>query len=250
MSTDVLEKVVDQYTRESGVRTLDKMISKMIRNVAKSIAMDEQFENSPTSNTIEKVLGAPKFDRDRFTNNSVAGVVTGLAWTSVGGDLLHIEALKLPGKGRMKTTGKLGDVMKESIDAANSYVRSISKDVGIKPPIFDKTDIHVHVPEGATPKDGPSAGIGMVTSIVSSLTNIPVKKEVAMTGEVTITGQVLPIGGLKEKSTAAHRAGLKHIIAPFLNEKDLEEIPSQVKKDLKITFVKDVGDVIKLALGD
>ena len=164
--------------------------------------------------------------------------------------MLHIEALKLPGKGRMKTTGKLGDVMKESIDAANSYVRSISKDVGIKPPIFDKTDIHVHVPEGATPKDGPSAGLAMVTSIVSVLTSIPVRKDLAMTGEVTLRGNALPIGGLKEKLLAALRGGIKTVLIPEENEKDLAEIPDNVKSSLEIIAVKNVSEVLKIALTD
>jgi ATP-dependent Lon protease len=174
--------------------------------------------------------------------------VTGLAWTSVGGDLLSIEALKLPGKGRMKTTGKLGEVMKESIDAASSFVRSISPEIGVKPPLFEKVDIHVHVPEGATPKDGPSAGVAMVTSIVSVLTGIAVKKDIAMTGEVTLRGNVLPIGGLKEKLLAALRGGIKTVLIPAENEKDLAEIPDNVKQGLKIIPVAHVRDVLKQAL--
>jgi ATP-dependent Lon protease len=171
-----------------------------------------------------------------------------LAWTSVGGDLLSIEALRLPGKGRMKTTGKLGDVMKESIDAAASYVRSISPSIGVKPPRFDRMDIHVHVPEGATPKDGPSAGVGMVTSIVSVLTQIPVRKDIAMTGEVTLRGHVLPIGGLKEKLLAALRGGITTVLIPKENEKDLAEIPDNVKQGLNIIPVETVDEVIRLAL--
>ncbi|MEM9344509.1 MAG: S16 family serine protease, partial [Pseudomonadota bacterium] len=176
------------------------------------------------------------------------GVVTGLAWTSVGGDLLSIEALKLPGKGRMKTTGKLGDVMKESIDAAASFVRSIAPEIGVKPPKFDTLDIHVHVPEGATPKDGPSAGVGMVTSIVSVLTGIPVKKDIAMTGEVTLRGNVLAIGGLKEKLLAALRGGVKTVLIPEENAKDLPEIPDNVKDGLNIIPVAHVSEVLKHAL--
>jgi ATP-dependent Lon protease len=174
--------------------------------------------------------------------------VTGLAYTSVGGELLNIEALRLPGKGRMKTTGKLGDVMKESIDAASSYVRSVAPELGIKPPKFEKWDIHVHVPEGATPKDGPSAGLAMVTSIVSVLTGIPIRKDIAMTGEVTLRGNALPIGGLKEKLLAALRGGIKTVIIPRENEKDLAEIPDNVKEGLKIIPVDHVRDVLKLAL--
>jgi ATP-dependent Lon protease len=175
-------------------------------------------------------------------------IVTGLAWTSVGGELLHIEALKLPGKGRMKTTVKLGDVMKDRIDAATSYVRSISKDVGIKPPIFDKTDIHVHLPEGATPKDGPSAGIAMCTALVSCLTDNPVHANVAMTGEITLRGFVLPIGGLKEKLLAAHRGGIKTVLIPYENKRDLEDIPENVIRFLDIHPVKRIDEVLSLAL--
>jgi ATP-dependent Lon protease len=176
------------------------------------------------------------------------GVVTGLAYTSVGGELLNIEALRLPGKGRMKTTGTLGDVMKESIDAASSYVRSIAPKIGVKPPRFEKWDIHVHVPEGATPKDGPSAGLAMVTSIVSVLTGIPVRKDIAMTGEVTLRGNALPIGGLKEKLLAALRGGITTVLIPRDNEKDLAEIPDNVKEGLEIIPVDHVRDVLKIAL--
>jgi ATP-dependent Lon protease len=176
------------------------------------------------------------------------GVVTGLAYTSVGGELLHIEALRLPGKGRMKTTGKLGDVMKESIDAASSYVRSISPQIGVKPPQFDRFDIHVHVPDGATPKDGPSAGLAMVTSIVSVLTQIPVRKDIAMTGEVSLRGNAMPIGGLKEKLLAALRGGIKTVLIPKENEKDLPEIPDNVKAGLEIIPVEHVSEVLKHVL--
>ena len=189
-----------------------------------------------------------KFRYGLAEQNDQVGVVTGLAWTSVGGDLLSIEALKLPGKGRMKTTGTLGDVMKESIDAASSYVRSISPEIGVKPTNFDKLDIHVHVPEGATPKDGPSAGLAMVTSIVSVLTGIPVHKDIAMTGEVTLRGNALPIGGLKEKLLAALRGGIKTVLIPHENEKDLAEIPDNVKEGLKIIPVTHVSEVIENAL--
>ena len=176
------------------------------------------------------------------------GIVTGLAWTEFGGEILKIETVNMPGKGRMQITGKLGDVMQESVKAAKSYVRSKSLDFGIIPPTFEKKDFHIHVPEGATPKDGPSAGIAMVTSIVSSIKKIPVRRDLAMTGEVTITGQVLPIGGLKEKLLAAHRAGIKEVLIPKENEKDLADIPKKVKEDIKITSVELVDDVLKIAL--
>jgi ATP-dependent Lon protease len=190
----------------------------------------------------------PKYKHGLAEKEDQVGVVTGLAYTSVGGELLSIEALRLPGKGRMKTTGKLGDVMKESIDAAASYVRSVSPKIGVKPTSFDKIDIHVHVPEGATPKDGPSAGLAMVTSIVSVLTGIAVKKDIAMTGEVTLRGNALPIGGLKEKLLAALRGGIKTVLIPQENEKDLPEIPDNVKEGMTIIPVSHVSEVLKHAL--
>jgi ATP-dependent Lon protease len=201
-----------------------------------------------TPENLDEFLGVRKFKFGLAEESDQVGVVTGLAYTSVGGELLNIEALRLPGKGRMKTTGKLGDVMKESIDAASSYVRSVAPELGIKPPRFEKWDIHVHVPEGATPKDGPSAGLAMVTSIVSVLTGIPVRKDIAMTGEVTLRGNALPIGGLKEKLLAALRGGIKTVLIPQENEKDLAEIPDNVKQGLKIIPVDHVRDVLKLAL--
>jgi ATP-dependent Lon protease len=194
------------------------------------------------------MLGVRRFKYGLAEQEDQIGVVTGLAWTSVGGDLLSIEALRLPGKGRMKTTGKLGDVMKESIDAASSYVRSIAPRIGVKPPRLDHWDIHVHVPEGATPKDGPSAGVAMVTSIVSVLTQTPVRKDIAMTGEVTLRGNVLPIGGLKEKLLAALRGGITTVLIPQDNEKDLPEIPDNVKEGLTIIPVSHVSEVLKHAL--
>jgi ATP-dependent Lon protease len=193
-------------------------------------------------------LGVPKYRYGLAEKEDQIGVVTGLAYTSVGGELLQIEALNLPGKGRMKTTGKLGDVMKESIDAASSYVRSISPKIGVKPTKFDKIDIHVHVPDGATPKDGPSAGLAMVTSIVSVLTGIPVRKDIAMTGEVSLRGNAMPIGGLKEKLLAALRGGIKTVLIPEENEKDLPDIPDNVKAGLEIIPVSHVSEVLKHAL--
>ena len=201
-----------------------------------------------TPETLEEFLGVKRFRYGLAEAEDQVGVVTGLAWTSVGGELLSIEALKLPGKGRMKTTGKLGDVMKESIEAAASFVRSISPEIGVKPPKFETIDIHVHVPEGATPKDGPSAGIAMVTSIVSVLTGIPVRRDIAMTGEVTLRGNVLPIGGLKEKLLAALRGGIKTVLIPEENAKDLTEIPENVKAGLNIIPVSNVREVLRIAL--
>ena len=199
---------------------------------------------------ISDLLGVKKFKYGLAEKSNQIGVATGLAWTEVGGDLLSIEAIKLPGKGRMKSTGKLGDVMKESIDAASSFVRSRSPSFGIIPTLFDKYDIHVHVPEGATPKDGPSAGIAMVTSIVSMLTETPIRRDVAMTGEVTLRGNVLPIGGLKEKLLAALRGGIKTVIIPDENVKDLAEIPDNVKNDLEIIPVTTVSEVLQVALSE
>ena len=211
--------------------------------------MTEKQKNIEIKNSnIDSYLGVKKFKYGEIEDNDKVGVVTGLAWTEVGGELLSIETLVMPGKGRLELTGKLGDVMKESMKAAKSFVRSNCLDFGIIPPTFDKKDIHIHVPEGATPKDGPYAGIGMVTSIVSALTGVSIKKDVAMTGEVTLRGRVLPIGGLKEKLLAALRGGIKTAIIPDENEKDLIDIPQNVKDGLKIITVKNVEEVLKIAL--
>ena len=193
-------------------------------------------------------MGIQKFKFGELENKDKIGVVTGLAWTEYGGEILKIETVTMPGKGRMQITGKLGDVMQESVKAAKSFIRSKSLEYGIIPPVFEKQDFHIHVPEGATPKDGPSAGIGMVTSIVSAITNNPVKRDVAMTGEVTLTGQVLPIGGLKEKLLAAHRAGIKQVLIPKDNEKDLVDMPKKIIDDIKITPVEYADEVLKIAL--
>ena len=213
-----------------------------------TIVVGEAKEVSINPKNLMDFLGVKKFKFGDLESDNKIGVVTGLAWTEYGGEILKIETVNMPGKGRMQITGKLGDVMQESVKAAKSYVRSKSLEYGIIPPIFEKKDFHIHVPEGATPKDGPSAGIAMVTSIVSSITKIPVNKEIAMTGEVTLTGQVLPIGGLKEKLLAAHRAGIKQVVIPKDNEKDLVDIPQKVKDDIKITPVEVVDEVLKLAL--
>ena len=248
VSDDALNDIIRRYTREAGVRNLEREIAKLARKAVTKIVKKEAENVQVTSENIDDFLGVKKFRYGLAEEDHQVGVVTGLAWTSVGGDLLHIEALKLPGKGRMKTTGKLGDVMKESIDAASSYVRSISPEIGVKPPKFDKIDIHVHVPEGATPKDGPSAGLAMVTSIVSVLTGIPVRKDIAMTGEVTLRGNALAIGGLKEKLLAALRGGITTVLIPEENEKDLADIPDNVKEGLQIIPVKHVSEVLKYAL--
>ncbi len=248
LTNEALLDIIRLYTREAGVRNLEREIAKLTRKAVTKIVRKEEEKVVVTSEKLEDFLGVKRFRYGLAEKEDAIGVVTGLAWTQVGGDLLSIEALKLPGKGRMKTTGKLGDVMKESIDAASSYVRSIAPSIGVKPPKFDTMDIHVHVPEGATPKDGPSAGLAMVTSIVSVLTQIPVRKDIAMTGEVTLRGNALAIGGLKEKLLAALRGGIKTVLIPEENAKDLREIPDNVKEGLEIIPVSHVSEVLKHAL--
>ena len=248
ISDGTLKQIIRNYTRESGVRNLEREIFKVSRKVVKKIVSSEETTVKINKDNISDFLGIKKFKFGELENDDKIGIVTGLAWTEFGGEILKIETVNMPGKGRMQITGKLGDVMQESVKAAKSYVRSKSLEFGIIPPIFEKKDFHIHVPEGATPKDGPSAGIAMVTSIVSSITKIPVRRDLAMTGEVTITGQVLPIGGLKEKLLAAHRAGIKEVLIPKENEKDLTDIPKKVKEDIKITTVEIVEDVLKIAL--
>ncbi|MDB6177478.1 endopeptidase La [Paracoccus sp. Z330] len=248
VSDGALTHVIRYYTREAGVRSLEREIAKLARKAVTEILKNQTKSVAVDADKAEEYLGVRRYRYGLAEKEDQVGVVTGLAWTSVGGDLLQIEALRLPGKGRMKTTGKLGDVMKESIDAASSFVRSISPEIGVRPPEFDKRDIHVHVPEGATPKDGPSAGVGMVTSVVSVMTGIPVRKDVAMTGEVTLRGNVLAIGGLKEKLLAALRGGIKTVLIPSDNEKDLAEIPDNVKTGLQIIPVSNVREVLRHAL--
>jgi ATP-dependent Lon protease len=245
---DVLQEMVRTYTREAGVRNLERELAKLARKAVTQIVGKRTKAVDVTTDNLDDFLGVKKFRYGLAEEEDQVGVVTGLAYTSVGGDLLHIEALKLPGKGRTKTTGKLGDVMKESIDAAGSYVRSIAPEIGVKPPLFDRMDIHVHVPDGATPKDGPSAGLAMVTSIVSVLTGLPVRRDVAMTGEVSLRGNAMPIGGLKEKLLAALRGGIKTVLIPQENEKDLTELPDSVKRGLEIVPVKHVSEVLDRAL--
>ncbi|CAN5521160.1 endopeptidase La [soil metagenome] len=243
-------QVIRRYTREAGVRNLEREINSLCRKAVKEIMMSKSAKKKikATPEQVEKYLGVPKFRHGEAEREDQTGIVTGLAWTEVGGELLTIEALMMPGKGKMTVTGNLRDVMKESISAANSYVRSRATDFGLKPPMFDKKDIHVHVPEGATPKDGPSAGVAMVTAIVSVMTGIPVRKDIAMTGEITLRGRVLPIGGLKEKLLAALRGGIKTVLIPEENAKDLVEIPESVTKGMEIIPVARIDEVLKHAL--
>ena len=248
LEDDIIKEVIRSYTKESGVRNLEREISKPARKVVKKVVSGEENEVKIDKNNLSDFLGVPKFKSGELEDKDRVGIVTGLAWTEYGGEILKIETATMPGKGRMQITGKLGDVMQESVKAAKSFVRSKCLEYGIIPPLFEKKDFHIHVPEGATPKDGPSAGIGMVTSIVSSITNIPVKRDVAMTGEVTLTGQVLPIGGLKEKLIAAHRAGIKQVLIPKENEKDLVDMPKKIIDEVKITPVENADEVLKIAL--
>ena len=248
LSEDIIKEIIQSYTKESGVRNLEREISKVARKVVKKVVSGEEKEVKIDLKNLPDYLGIQKFKFGELENKDKIGVVTGLAWTEYGGEILKIETVIMPGKGRMQITGKLGEVMQESIKAAKSFIRSKSLDYGIIPPLFEKKDFHIHVPEGATPKDGPSAGIGMVTSIVSAITNNPVRRDVAMTGEVTLTGQVLPIGGLKEKLLAAHRAGIKQVIIPKENEKDLVDMPKKIIDDIKITPVEHADEVLKIAL--
>ena len=243
-----IKEIIRNYTKESGVRNLEREISKVTRKVVKKVVNEEEKSVEVNDKNISDFLGVKKFKFGELEPENKIGIVIGLAWTEFGGEILKIETVNMPGKGRMQITGKLGDVMQESVKAAKSFVRSKSLEYGIIPPFFEKKDFHIHVPEGATPKDGPSAGIGMVTSIVSSITNIPVYREIAMTGEVTVTGQVLPIGGLKEKLLAAHRAGVKKVLIPKENEKDLVDIPKKVREDIKIIPVESADEVLKIAL--
>jgi ATP-dependent Lon protease len=248
ITDDALLDLLRYYTREAGVRNLERELANLIRKATKEILMDNRQQIRVNRRNLARFAGVRKFRYGEAEHEDLVGVSTGLAWTEVGGELLSIEAVTLPGKGRMTITGKLGDVMQESIQAAKSFVRSRSTELGIVPPTFEKLDIHIHVPEGATPKDGPSAGIAMVTSIVSVMTKIPVKASLAMTGEITLRGRVLPIGGLKEKLLAALRGGIKTVLIPKDNEKDLAEIPDNVKKGLAIVGVATVDEALRRAL--
>ena len=243
-----LEKIVAGYTRESGVRNLDKQLAKMIRNTAKSIAMEEAYDVKVTNDHIEKVLGPPRLERDKYENNKVAGVVTGLAWTSVGGDILFIESILSKGKGTLNITGNLGKVMKESATIAMEFIKANAEAYGLTPYVFDHYNVHIHVPEGATPKDGPSAGITMLTSLISLFTQRKVKPRLAMTGEITLRGKVLPVGGIKEKILAAKRANINQIILCEENKKDILEINEKYLKGVTFHYVSEMSDVIDLAL--
>ena len=243
-----LEKIVEGYTRESGVRGLEKQIAKMVRYAAKNIAMEESYEVKVSNDAIIEVLGSPKLERDKYENNDVAGVVTGLAWTRVGGDILFIESILSKGKGGLNITGNLGKVMKESATIAMEYIKANADLYGLKPEIFDSYNVHIHVPEGATPKDGPSAGITMLTSLVSLFTQKKIKKSLAMTGEITLRGKVLPVGGIKEKILAAKRARIKEIILSKENKSDIEDINQSYLKGLTFHFVSEMSEVIDIAI--
>ncbi len=247
LQEDALKEIIRRYTREAGVRNLEREIAKLARKSVKELLTSKKKSIQISLKNLEDYLGVPKYRYGEAELEDQVGVVTGLAWTEVGGEILTVEGVMMPGKGKMTVTGNLRDVMKELIQAANAYVRSRSVEFGIKPPLFEKRDIHVHVPEGATPKDGPSAGVAMVAAIVSMMTGIPVRREVAMTGEITLRGRVLPIGGLKEKLLAALRAGIKTVIIPDENAKDLTEIPEDLKKALDIRTVSRMDEVIKIA---
>ena len=247
LDKDVVKDIIQSYTKEAGVRNLEREISKLARKTVKNI-LTKEVKPEINSKNLSDYLGVKKFKYGEMEPDNKVGVATGLAWTEFGGEILKIESAVMPGKGKMQITGKLGEVMQESVKAAKSYVRSKSLEFGIIPPIFEKKDFHVHVPEGATPKDGPSAGIAMVTAIVSSITGVPVDKNIAMTGEVTLRGHVLPIGGLKEKLLAAHRARIPKILIPEDNKKDLAEIPENILNDIEIITVKTVDEVLKIAL--
>ncbi|MEC2071641.1 endopeptidase La [Alkalihalophilus marmarensis] len=247
---EAIQKVIRYYTREAGVRNLERQLATLCRKAAKMIVTGTKKRVILTAKTVEDMLGKPRFRYGQAEEEDQVGAATGLAYTSAGGDTLSIEVSLAPGKGKLTLTGKLGDVMKESAQAAFSYIRARSKELEIEPDFHEKNDIHIHVPEGATPKDGPSAGITMATALISALTGRVVKKEVGMTGEITLRGRVLPIGGLKEKSMSAHRAGLKTIIIPKDNEKDLEDVPESVREDLNYILVGHLDDVLKHALGE
>ena len=248
LAKGTIKEIIRSYTKEAGVRNLEREISKLARKTVKEIVTGKETKVNIDEKNISQFLGIKKYKFGELETENKVGVATGLAWTEFGGEILKIESVHMAGKGKMQITGKLGEVMQESIKAAKSYVRSKSLEYGIIPPIFEKKDFHIHVPEGATPKDGPSAGIAMVTSIVSTITDVPIRKDLAMTGEVTLTGQVLAIGGLKEKLLAAHRAGIKEVLLPKDNEKDLKDVPQKVKEDIKLTIVSNVDEVLKIAL--
>ena len=248
MDNNSIKELISSYTREAGVRQLEREIANVLRKVARDIVEDKEKNIKVTKSKVQDYLGASKFYSDLAERATEPGVVTGLAWTAAGGDILFIESSKMKGKGKLTLTGQLGEVMKESATAGMTYVRAHANDFGIESNFNEELDLHVHVPAGAIPKDGPSAGVSMITSLVSLITGVPVKSKVAMTGEITLRGNVLPIGGVKEKVTAAHRAGIKEVILPYLNQKDIEDVPENVSKDIKFHFAKEIWDVLKVAL--
>ena len=248
ISDDVIRSVIQNYTREAGVRNLERELNSLGTKAVKEISQYKSDSLNVSSDNISDYLGVKKFRYGKKENDDLIGVVTGLAWTQVGGDILNVEAVMVPGQGKIRTTGKLGDVMKESIDAASSFVRSRAVNYGIEPPIFQRKDIHVHVPEGATPKDGPSAGVAMIIAIISVMAGIPVKNDVAMTGEMSLRGRVLPIGGLKEKLLAALRSGIKTVLVPSDNDRELSEVPDNIKDKLDIKLVSTIDEALELAL--
>src|SRR5207342_1383520 len=248
---EAFQAIIQRYTREAGVRNLEREISSICRKIArKVVTAGKEFGEEITAAKVTEYLGVPRFRPTMAEENNEIGVATGLAWTEVGGEILVTEATLMPGKGRLTLTGKLGDVMQESAQAAMSYVRSKASEYGIPKNFTRRTDVHIHVPEGAIPKDGPSAGITLATALVSALTRVPIRKDVAMTGEITLRGKVLPIGGVKEKVLAAHRAGIKNIVLPKDNEKDLADIPKNVLDSLNVYMVQTMDEVLKIALAE
>jgi ATP-dependent Lon protease len=250
VSEKALRRIIRDYTREAGVRNLERKIAGVCRKIAHKIVTADSKSAKVTEKNLEKYLGPVIYLEDDVTIKSEVGICTGLAWTAVGGELLKVEVLAYKGKGGLTLTGQLGDVMKESAQAGYTYIRSRAKDLGLEENFYETEDIHIHLPEGAIPKDGPSAGITMVTAMVSALTKRPVKAGVAMTGEITLSGRVLPVGGIKEKMLAAHRYGVKTILLPQRNMQDLEEIPENVRAEMKFIPVKHMDEVLKLALED
>jgi ATP-dependent Lon protease len=240
--------VVDQYTRESGVRGLDKQLAALARKAAKARALDEAFPEQPSTEEVKALLGTARFDRDRAIGNDVAGVATGLAWTPVGGDILFLESTVSPGSGKLSLTGNLGNVMKESATIALTYLKSNAEALGLNPVWFTKNDVHVHVPEGATPKDGPSAGIAMLTALMSLFTQRKVRSKLALSGEITLRGTVLPVGGIREKLLAAKRSGIKTVLLCADNEKDVNDIPAAYLKGMEVRYVRTMAEVLEFAV--
>ena len=247
---EIIKSLVASYTREAGVRGLERRVADLCRRVAVGVVKEEYTEKTLEADDVDEILGPPRYTPEVAERTEQPGVATGMAWTRSGGDLLFIEATRMPGKGKLTLTGQLGDVMKESAQAALSYLRSRAGDVGLDGREFEKFDLHVHVPAGAVPKDGPSAGITMLVALASLLTGKPVRPDLALSGEITLRGLVLPVGGIKNKVLAARRAGLKRIILPAKNEKDLEEVPEQVREGLDFTFVGEIAEVLEIALRD